>query len=81
VTAIGGWTIRPGRTSSGSTRAWGISYSVIDTLACCREVGKFYVDGGGRGRANHDRRRKAEHLCAELNALEAEYEAMHGSDG
>ena len=72
VTAIGGYTIRPG-TARHTSKKEGVSYSVIDTAACCREVGKFYYNGT----PGYLLRRQAEHLCAELNAEEAEYEARH----
>lgn len=69
VTEVDGYTIRPGRTKGGWT--FGTSYSVIDTAACCREVGKFYTDGT----PGYRRKRQAEQLAAELNRTEREYEA------
>jgi hypothetical protein len=74
VVGVTGWSIKQNTGRITTQYAAGTSYSVLDTVACCREVGKFYADG----RPGYVRKREAEHLCAELNALEAEYEAMHG---
>jgi hypothetical protein len=74
VTEISGWLIDPA--SRGNSTNPGTSYSVIDTEACCREVGRFY---SSRLTTQKNNRLQAQRLCDELNALEDEWEAEHGN--
>ena len=65
VRGVTGYSMEPG-TSRPAT-----SYSVLDTVYCFREVGRFYANPGGGREASEKRRLRAERFAAELNAQDA----------
>ena len=74
VVSVTGWRINPGAGRDANHGKPGTSYSVLDTVDCYREVGKFYVKSSER---SYLLKRKAEALCAELNQLDREHEEQY----
>ncbi len=71
VVAVAGATVTPTAGRGGGTRLGASSYSVLDTVDACREVGQFYVASSV---SSGLMRRKAGAFCDRLNAEERDYE-------